>query len=649
MFKLHAPYEPAGDQPQAIEKLVNGIKQGVKNQVLLGATGTGKTFTMANVIAQVNKPTLVLAHNKTLAGQLYSELKEFFPENLVCYFVSYYDYYQPEAYVPSTDTYIEKDSSINDEIDELRHSATSALISRDDVIVVASVSCIYGIGEIEEYKKKMLTLNVGDSIDRDIVLKKLVEMLYERNDIDLKRGTFRVRGDALEIIPAYERTNGLLIEWFGDEIDRISEVDTITGHILKDKRTVSIFAASHFVTDEDRLKISIERIEKEKDERVKYFKENNKLIEAQRIEERVNYDMEMLGETGFCRGIENYSRHIALKGEGESPNTLIDFFPKDFLLVIDESHVTIPQVKAMYNGDRARKMNLVDYGFRLPSALDNRPLKFEEFQSKINDVIYVSATPGDYEMARTDRVVEQIIRPTGLLDPRIEVRPTKNQIDNLLEEINKQIDNNERTLITTLTIRMAEELTNYLKSLDIKVAYLHNEVKTLERLKIIRDLRLGKYDVVVGINLLREGIDIPEVSLIAIMDADKQGFLRSTRSLIQTIGRAARNSNGRVIMYADGISDSMREAINETERRRSIQEKYNLEHNIIPKTIIKDIADVVSNETDKKIEKEEKLSKKERLDLIDNLTKEMKMAASNLDFERAMELRDIIFDLENGK
>lgn len=649
MFKLVSKYKPSGDQPEAIKELVEGIQEGRKEQVLLGATGTGKTFTIANVIAETNKPTLVLAHNKTLAGQLYNELKELFPENRVEYFVSYYDYYQPEAYVPSTDTYIEKDSSINDEIDELRHSATSALISRDDVIVVASVSCIYGIGEIEEYKKKMLTLNVGDSIDRDIVLKKLVEMLYERNDIDLKRGTFRVRGDALEIIPAYERTNGLLIEWFGDEIDRISEVDTITGHILKDKRTVSIFAASHFVTDEDRLKISIERIEKEKDERVKYFKENNKLIEAQRIEERVNYDMEMLRETGFCRGIENYSRHIALKGEGESPNTLIDFFPKDFLLVIDESHVTIPQVKAMYNGDRARKMNLVDYGFRLPSALDNRPLKFEEFQSKINDVIYVSATPGDYEMARTDRVVEQIIRPTGLLDPRIEVRPTKNQIDNLLEEINKQIDNNERTLITTLTIRMAEELTNYLKSLDIKVAYLHNEVKTLERLKIIRDLRLGKYDVVVGINLLREGIDIPEVSLIAIMDADKQGFLRSTRSLIQTIGRAARNSNGRVIMYADGISDSMREAINETERRRSIQEKYNLEHNIIPKTIIKDIADVVSNETDKKIEKEEKLSKKERLDLIDNLTKEMKMAASNLDFERAMELRDIIFDLENGK
>jgi len=650
MFKLVSKYKPSGDQPEAINELVQGIKEGKKEQVLLGATGTGKTFTIANVIEKINKPTLVLAHNKTLAGQLYNELKELFPENRVEYFVSYYDYYQPEAYVPSTDTYIEKDSSINDEIDELRHSATSALISRSDVIVVASVSCIYGIGEIEEYKKKMLTLNVGDTIDRDIILKKLIEMLYERNDIDLKRGTFRVRGDSLEIVPAYERTNGLLIEWFGDEIDRISEVDTITGHILKDKKTVSIFAASHFVTDEERLKISIERINKEKEERVEYFKENNKLIEAQRIEERVNYDMEMLSETGFCRGIENYSRHIALKEEGESPNTLIDFFPKDFLLVIDESHVTLPQVRAMYNGDRARKMNLVDYGFRLPSALDNRPLKFEEFTKKLNDVIYVSATPGDYEMERVNnKVVEQIIRPTGLLDPLIEVRQTKNQIDNLVEEINKQIEKNERTLITTLTIRMAEELTNYLKSLDIKVAYLHSEVKTLERLKIIRDLRLGKYDVVVGINLLREGIDIPEVSLIAIMDADKQGFLRSTRSLIQTIGRAARNSSGRVIMYADIISDSMNEAITETERRRNIQEKYNKEHGIIPKTIIKDIPEVISNETDKKIEKESKLSKKEKLDLIDSLTKEMKSAASNLDFERAMELRDIIFDLENDK
>lgn len=649
MFKLVSKYKPSGDQPEAIKELVQGIKEGKKEQVLLGATGTGKTFTIANVIEKINKPTLVLVHNKTLAGQLYNELKELFPENRVEYFVSYYDYYQPEAYVPSTDTYIEKDSSINDEIDELRHSATSALISRSDVIVVASVSCIYGIGEIEEYKKKMLTLTVGDTIDRDIILKKLIEMLYERNDIDLKRGTFRVRGDSLEIVPAYERTNGLLIEWFGDEIDRISEVDTITGHILKDKKTVSIFAASHFVTDEERLKISIERINKEKEERVKYFKENNKLIEAQRIEERVNYDMEMLSETGFCRGIENYSRHIALKEEGESPNTLIDFFPKDFLLVIDESHVTLPQVRAMYNGDRARKMNLVDYGFRLPSALDNRPLKFEEFTKKLNDVIYVSATPGDYEMERVNnKVVEQIIRPTGLLDPLIEVRPTKNQIDNLVEEINKQIEKNERTLITTLTIRMAEELTNYLKSLDIKVAYLHSEVKTLERLKIIRDLRLGKYDVVVGINLLREGIDIPEVSLIAIMDADKQGFLRSTRSLIQTIGRAARNSSGRVIMYADIISDSMNEAITETERRRNIQEKYNKEHGIIPKTIIKDIPEVISNETEKK-EKESKLSKKEKLDLIDSLTKEMKSAASNLDFERAMELRDIIFDLENDK
>ncbi len=650
MFKLVSKYKPSGDQPEAIKELVQGIKEGKKEQVLLGATGTGKTFTIANVIEKTNKPTLVLAHNKTLAGQLYNELKELFPENRVEYFVSYYDYYQPEAYVPSTDTYIEKDSSINDEIDELRHSATSALISRSDVIVVASVSCIYGIGEIEEYKKKMLTLTVGDTIDRDIILKKLIEMLYERNDIDLKRGTFRVRGDSLEIVPAYERTNGLLIEWFGDEIDRISEVDTITGHILKDKKTVSIFAASHFVTDEERLKISIERINKEKEERVKYFKENNKLIEAQRIEERVNYDMEMLSETGFCRGIENYSRHIALKEEGESPNTLIDFFSKDFLLVIDESHVTLPQVRAMYNGDRARKMNLVDYGFRLPSALDNRPLKFEEFTKKLNDVIYVSATPGDYEMERVNnKVVEQIIRPTGLLDPLIEVRPTKNQIDNLVEEINKQIEKNERTLITTLTIRMAEELTNYLKSLDIKVAYLHSEVKTLERLKIIRDLRLGKYDVVVGINLLREGIDIPEVSLIAIMDADKQGFLRSTRSLIQTIGRAARNSSGRVIMYADIISDSMNEAITETERRRNIQEKYNKEHGIIPKTIIKDIPEVISNETEKKVEKESKLSKKEKLDLIDSLTKEMKSAASNLDFERAMELRDIIFDLENDK
>jgi len=648
MFKLVSKYTPSGDQPQAIDALVKGINEGKRDQVLLGATGTGKTFTIANVIASVNKPTLVLAHNKTLAGQLYAEFKELFPNNKVELFISYYDYYQPEAYVPSSDTYIEKDSSINDEIDELRHRATSSLISRNDVIVVASVSCIYGIGEVEEYKKKMLTLNVGDTTPRDDVLKKLVEMLYERNDFDLKRGTFRVRGDSLEIIPANERTNGLLIEWFGDEIDRISEVDTVTGNILKDKKTASIFAASHFVTDEEKLKISIDRILKEKDERVKYFKENNKLIEAQRIEERVNYDMEMLSETGFCRGIENYSRHIALKEEGVPPCTLIDFFPKDFLLVIDESHVSIPQVRAMYNGDRARKMNLVDYGFRLPSALDNRPLKFEEFESKLNNVIYVSATPGDYELGRTgNHYIQQIIRPTGLLDPKIEVRPTKNQIDNLLEEIEKNNSANERTIITTLTIRMAEELTNYLKSLDIKVAYLHNEVKSLERLKIIRDLRLGKYDVLVGINLLREGLDIPEVSLIAIMDADKQGFLRSTRSLIQTIGRAARNAKGRVIMYADTISDSMNEAITETERRRTIQEEYNKVHNIVPKTIIKEIPEVVSNEIEVKPKKEKKLTKEEKLSMIEDLTKEMKEAAGNLDFERAMQLRDIIFELES--
>ena len=648
MFKLVSKYTPSGDQPQAIDALVKGINEGKRDQVLLGATGTGKTFTIANVIASVNKPTLVLAHNKTLAGQLYAEFKELFPNNKVELFISYYDYYQPEAYVPSSDTYIEKDSSINDEIDELRHRATSSLISRNDVIVVASVSCIYGIGEVEEYKKKMLTLNVGDTTPRDDVLKKLVEMLYERNDFDLKRGTFRVRGDSLEIIPANERTNGLLIEWFGDEIDRISEVDTVTRHILKDKKTASIFAASHFVTDEEKLKISIDRILKEKDERVKYFKENNKLIEAQRIEERVNYDMEMLSETGFCRGIENYSRHIALKEEGVPPCTLIDFFPKDFLLVIDESHVSIPQVRAMYNGDRARKMNLVDYGFRLPSALDNRPLKFEEFESKLNNVIYVSATPGDYELGRTgNHYIQQIIRPTGLLDPKIEVRPTKNQIDNLLEEIEKNNSANERTIITTLTIRMAEELTNYLKSLDIKVAYLHNEVKSLERLKIIRDLRLGKYDVLVGINLLREGLDIPEVSLIAIMDADKQGFLRSTRSLIQTIGRAARNAKGRVIMYADTISDSMNEAITETERRRTIQEEYNKVHNIVPKTIIKEIPEVVSNEIEVKPKKEKKLTKEEKLSMIEDLTKEMKEAAGNLDFERAMQLRDIIFELES--
>ena len=648
MFKLISKYTPNGDQPEAIKELVSGIKEGKKHQVLLGATGTGKTFTIANVIANVNKPTLVLAHNKTLAGQLYSEFKELFPENRVEYFVSYYDYYQPEAYVPSTDTYIEKDSSINDEIDELRHRATSGLLSRSDVIVVASVSCIYGIGEVEDYKSKMLTLTVGDEISREEVLRKLVDMLYERNEMDFKRGTFRSKGDVIEIIPSYERTNGLMIEFFGDEIDRISEFDVVTGHILKNKNSISIFPASHFVTNDDKLKISIQRIKDELKEREKYFHDNGKLIEEQRIHERCTYDMEMLEETGFCHGIENYSRHISLREEGETPTCLIDFFPKDFLLVIDESHVTIPQVRGMYNGDRARKQNLVDYGFRLPSALDNRPLKFDEFESKVNQAIYISATPGDYEMNLVhNKVVEQIIRPTGLLDPIIEVRSTKNQIDNLIEEINDRIEKNERVLVTTLTIRMAEELTNYLKNIDIKVAYLHSEIKTLQRMQIIHDLRIGKYDVVVGINLLREGIDIPEVSLISIMDADKQGFLRSTRSLIQTIGRCARNSNGKVIMYADTISDSMEEAIEETKRRRSIQEKYNQEHGIIPHTIIKEIRDVISNEEEVKEKDKKQMTKHEKASLIDELEKEMKNAAQNLDFERAMELRDAIFELQS--
>ena len=649
MFELVSNYTPNGDQPKAINELSKGVLEGKKHQVLLGATGTGKTFTIANVIASVNKPTLVLAHNKTLAGQLYSEFKELFPNNKVEYFVSYYDYYQPEAYVPSTDTYIEKDSSINDEIDELRHSATSALISRRDVIVVASVSCIYGIGEVEDYKNKMLTLNIGDIIDRNEVLKKLIDMLYERNEMDLKRGTFRSKGDSIEIIPANEHNNGILVEFFGDEIDRISEFDTVTGHILKNKKSISIFPASHFVTNDDKLKISIKRIKDELEERCKYFHDKGKLIEEQRIRERCNYDMEMLEETGFCRGIENYSRHIALREEGETPTCLIDFFPDDFLLVVDESHVTLPQVRGMYNGDRARKQNLVDYGFRLPSALDNRPLKWDEFTSKINQAIYISATPGDYELELVHNTyTEQIIRPTGLLDPLIEVRSSKNQIDNLIEEIYKRIDKKERVLITTLTIRMAEELTNYLKNIDIKVAYLHNEIKTLQRMQIIHDLRTGKYDVVVGINLLREGIDIPEVSLIAIMDADKQGFLRSTRSLIQTIGRCARNANGKVIMYADSISDSMEEAITETKRRRTIQENYNKEHNIIPKTIIKEIRDVISNiDEEKTIESNKKMTKKEKAKTIDDLTEEMKRAAKELDFERAMELRDIIFELQS--
>ena len=646
MFELVSKYQPSGDQPEAIEQLVNGIKEGKKHQVLLGATGTGKTFTIANVIKEINKPTLVLAHNKTLAGQLYAELKELFPNNHVEYFVSYYDYYQPEAYVPSSDTYIEKDAAINDEIDELRHSATASLMNYNDVIVVASVSCIYGIGEIEEYKNKTLTLSVNQEIDRDEVLEKLVNMLYERNNIDLKRGSFRVKGDILELVPVSQHGKALRIDFFGDTIDRISEFDTLTGAILSNKKTITIFPASHFVTSEEKLKIAIQNIRKELEERLEYFKQNNKLIEYQRLQERTNYDMEMLEETGFCRGVENYSRPLALKEPGATPTTLLDFFKKDFLLVIDESHVTVPQVRGMYNGDRARKQSLVDYGFRLPSALDNRPLKFNEFEQKLDKIIYVSATPGDYELEKNPEYIEQIIRPTGLLDPEIEVIPTKNQIDDLIERINERIKNNERTLITTLTIRMAEELTTYLKKINMKVAYLHSEVKTLERLKIIRDLRLGKYDVLVGINLLREGLDIPEVSLVAIMDADKQGFLRSERSLIQTIGRAARNANGHVIMYADVISDSMKTAIEETERRRSIQEKYNKEHGITPKTIIKEIREVVSNTNDTE-EKEIKMSKQDKKALIIKIENEMKEAAKNMDFERAMELRDILFELKS--
>ena len=646
-FKISSKYKPSGDQPNAIEKLSEGIINGDKWQVLLGATGTGKTFTIANVIKKVNKPTLVLAHNKTLAGQLYSELKELFPDNRVEYFVSYYDYYQPEAYVAKTDTYIEKDASINDEIDELRHAATSALLTREDTIVVASVSCIYGIGEVDDYRGKMFTLNVGDNISRDSVLERLIDMFYERNNIDLKRGTFRVRGDILEIVPISWHEKGIRIEFFGDEIDKIVEFDLVTGTITANKNSETLFAASHFVTSKEKLDKAIVNIEEELEDRLKYFKENNKLLEYQRLKERTNYDLEMLKETGTCRGVENYSRHMALRGPGETPTTLIDFFPKDFLMIVDESHVTLPQVRGMYNGDQARKDVLVEYGFRLPSAKDNRPLKYDEFEDKINQIICVSATPGDYELEKAkNKVVEQIIRPTGLLDPEIEVKPTNGQIDDLISNINDRIKNNERILITTLTIRMAEELTEYLKKLDIKVAYLHSEIKTLERLQIIRDLRVGKYDCLVGINLLREGLDIPEVSLICIMDADKQGFLRSDRSLIQTIGRAARNSNGHVIMYADTISDSMEKAIKETKRRREIQEKYNEEHNIVPTTIKKEIREVISNYKEIDEKQPESMSKEEKLELINKIEMEMNEAARNLEFERATELRDILFELK---
>ena len=647
MFELVSKYKPSGDQPEAIKELVDGINEGKKNQVLLGATGTGKTFTIANIIAKTNKPTLILAHNKTLAGQLYSEFKELFPNNKVEYFVSYYDYYQPEAYVPSKDLYIEKDSSINDEIDELRHAATAAIIDRRDTIIVSSVSCIYSIGEKEEYINKMLNLSVGDIIDRDAILEKLVGMQYERSVFDLKRGTFRVKGDTIELIPIGEKKSGIRVELFGDEIDKISLFDPLTGRVNSSVKTISIFPASLFVTSDEKIQEATKRIEKELDGRLKELHNEGKLLEEQRLKERTMYDIEMLKETGFCHGIENYSRHMSLRDEGETPTTLIDFFPDDFLLVIDESHVTLPQVRGMYNGDHMRKQTLVDYGFRLPSAMDNRPLKFDEFKSKLNQVIYVSATPGDYELSLVDKPVEQIIRPTGLLDPLIDVRPTKNQIDNIIEEINDRISKNERVLITTLTIRMSEELTTYLKELGYKVTYLHNEIKTLERLNIIRNLRLGKIDVVVGINLLREGIDIPEVSLICIMDADKQGFLRSDRSLIQTIGRAARNENGKVIMYADTMSDAMKIAISETNRRRAIQEKYNKEHNIIPKTVVKDIKEAITNEVEEEKIEKKKYSKRELNDMIHKLEIEMKEAASRLDFERATELRDVIFELKD--
>ena len=648
MFKLGSKYKPNGDQPNAIKELVDGLKKNEKHQVLLGATGTGKTFTIANVIKEINKPTLVLAHNKTLAGQLYSEFKELFPENHVEYFVSYYDYYQPEAYVPSSDTYIEKDASINDEIDELRHSATSALINHKDVIVVASVSCIYGIGEKEEYEKNMLVLNIGDKINRNRIIEKLIDMTYERNDLDFHRGTFRVRGTSLDIIPVNSKESAIRIEMDDDLIEAIIVLDPVTGAVKESKKTIAISPASHFVTSPEKMEIAIKRIEKEKEERLEYFKNNGKYIEEQRLRERVNYDIEMLKETGYCNGVENYARHLALRDEGVTPTCLIDFMPDDFLLVVDESHVTLPQVRGMYNGDRMRKTTLVEYGFRLPSALDNRPLQFSEFEEKIKNAIYVSATPGDYELEKTNgKKVEQIIRPTGLLDPIIEVKKTEGQIDDIIGEINERIKKNERVLITTLTIRMSEELTNYLKEMNIKVAYLHNEIKTLERLKIIHDLRTGVYDVVVGINLLREGIDIPEVSLICILDADKQGFLRSSRSLIQTIGRCARNENGKVIMYADTYSEAMNIAIDETKRRREIQDKYNKENGIIPKTVVKDIKEVISNNI-KNTDKKQKLSKKEKENMLINIENEMKEAAKNLDFERAMELRDILFEMKGN-
>lgn len=632
---------------------MKGIKEGKQHQVLLGATGTGKTFTMSNVIKEINKPTLIMAHNKTLAGQLYSEFKEFFPNNAVEYFVSYYDYYQPEAYVPQTDTFIEKDASINDEIDKLRHSATSALFERKDVIIIASVSCIYGLGSPEEYKEMVVSLRVGMEKERNQLLRTLVDVQYERNDIDFKRGTFRVRGDVVEIFPVSRDEHCIRVEFFGDEIDRIREVDALTGEIIGDREHVAIFPASHFVTREEKMRVAIQNIEKELEEQLEKLKEAGKLLEAQRLEQRTRYDLEMMREMGFCSGIENYSRHLTLRPAGSTPYTLLDFFPEDFLLVVDESHVTIPQVRGMYNGDQARKQVLVDHGFRLPSALDNRPLKFDEFEQHINQIVHVSATPGPYELEKAPDVIEQIIRPTGLLDPNIEVRPIEGQIDDLIGEIHDRIKRNERVLVTTLTKKMSEDLTNYLKEIGIKVQYLHSEVKTLERIEIIRELRLGKYDVLVGINLLREGLDIPEVSLVTILDADKEGFLRSERSLIQTIGRAARNANGHVIMYADRITNSMDIAINETKRRRSIQEAYNEEHGITPTTIQKEVrgsirATVVAEDTETYEEAPafDKLNKKEKAKLVEEMEQEMKEAAKALNFERAAELRDLILELK---
>ncbi|MFD2655525.1 excinuclease ABC subunit UvrB [Gracilibacillus thailandensis] len=653
-FSLQAPYQPQGDQPKAIKELVTGIEKKKRHQTLLGATGTGKTFTISNVVKEINRPTLVIAHNKTLAGQLYSEFKEFFPNNAVEYFVSYYDYYQPEAYVPSTDTFIEKDASINDEIDKLRHSATSALFERNDVLIVASVSCIYGLGSPEEYRSQVLSLRVGMEKDRDELLRGLVDIQYARNDIDFQRGTFRVRGDSVEIIPASREEHCIRVEFFGDEIDRIREVDALTGEIIGDREHIAIFPASHFVTREEKLKVAMENIKKELQEQLEKFREEDKLLEAQRLEQRTNYDLEMMEEMGFCSGIENYSRHLTLREPGSTPYTLIDYFPDDSLIVIDESHVTLPQIRGMYNGDQARKQVLVDHGFRLPSALDNRPLTFEEFEKKVNQLIYVSATPGPYELEHTPEMTEQIIRPTGLLDPEVDVRPIDGQVDDLIGEINKRVDRNERVLVTTLTKKMSEDLTDYLKEVGLKVAYLHSEIKTLERIEVIRDLRVGKYDVLVGINLLREGLDIPEVSLVAILDADKEGFLRSERSLIQTMGRAARNENGMVIMYADRVTDSMQTAIDETYRRREKQQAYNEKHGITPQTINKGVRDVIratmaaedEEQYDSTAKQVSEMTKKEKQDLVEKMENEMKQAARELDFERAAELRDLVLELK---